>query len=86
MKSIYKIIIENSSENFKTLFLEPWGADYGMMPQDKFEIIDEEAEDDFYFHIVIEEKHILVWAEGSGSNYPIITQNGEELLCGHNRR
>ena len=57
-----------------------------MMPKDKFEIIEEDAADDFYFHIISEEKHILVYAEGSESSYPIICQNGEELEFRHNLR
>lgn len=69
-----------------TLVIEPWGADYGMMPKDKFEIIEDEAADDFYFHIIFEEKNILVWVEGAGSDYPKVCQNGEELQCGHNLR
>jgi len=84
MKRPVKIIIENDSENFKTLYLEPWGEDYGMNPNDKFEIIEKEATDDFYFHIVCNQD-ILVWAEGQADAYPGIYKDGKELVCGHNR-
>jgi hypothetical protein len=86
MKRKYKITVENNSEKFKTLMLEPWGEDYGMMPKDAFEIIETEAEEDSYFHIAFEENYILVYAEGSGNIYPRVYQNGIELLCGHNRK
>lgn len=66
--------------------IEPWCVEYGMMPKDKFEIIEEEAEDDFYFHIMLEEKNIFDCAEGSEGAYPRVCQNGEELEFGHNLR
>lgn len=69
-----------------TLMLEPWGEDYGMLPNDKFEIIEKEAEEGFYFHILFGEKYIWVYAEGTGEIYPRVYQNGEELECGHNLR
>ena len=83
-KSIYKVVVTNDSEEQKTLVLEPWGEDYGMMPHDTFEIIEHEAGEDFYFHIDFGE-YITVYAEGSGGIYPRVYQNGEELECGHNR-
>lgn len=65
--------------------LEPWGEDYGMMLNDTFEIIEEEAEESFYFHIDFGDEYIRVYAEGPGNAYPRVYQNGEQLECGHNR-
>ncbi len=84
MKRRVKIIIENDSEIFKTLYLEPWGEDYGMNPKDKFEIIENEATENFYFHIVCNHD-FLVWAEGQNDAYPRVYKNGQELICGYNR-
>ncbi len=86
MKKAVKISVRNDSDLPKTLWLEPWGADYRMMPNDEFEIIEEEANDDFYFNIALnKDNDILVWAEGSEVSYPVVSQNGKELNCGHNR-
>ena len=84
MKHRVKILIENDSEHFKTLYLEPWGEDYGMNPNDKFEIIEGEATENFYFHIVYNQD-ILVWVEGQSDAYPRVYEDGQELICGHNR-
>ena len=65
--------------------LEPWGEDYQMMPGDKFEIRENQASDEFCFHIVLD-KYISVWAEGQADCYPRVYQNNEELSCGHNLR
>ena len=83
-KTVYKVVVTNDSEERKTLVLEPWGEDYGMMPHDTFEIIEKEAEEGFYFHIDFGE-YITVYAEGPGNALPRVYQNGEELECGHNR-
>ncbi|HMS42971.1 MAG TPA: hypothetical protein PKE69_22270 [Pyrinomonadaceae bacterium] len=85
MKKKYKVVIENDSEKFKTLMLEPWGEDYGMMSKDVFEIIEEEEIEDIYFHIQFGEKYITVYVEGTSNSYPRIYQNGKELDCGYNR-
>lgn len=85
MKRIFKIVIENDSDKPKILYLEPWGEDYGMMPHDKFEIIEEKANEDFYLQVIFN-KDILVWAEGQNDAYPRVYLHGKELVCGHNLR
>lgn len=85
MSKNHKIIVRNDFQKPVTLWLEPWGADYGMMPNDEFEIIEEEATDDFFFQIDVKDENIFVWAEGGEAKYPKICQNGEELNCGYNR-
>lgn len=84
MKRETKIIVRNDSGKPKTLYLEPWGEDYGMMPDDEFEIIESEANENFYFHIDFNDD-ILVWANGQPDAYPRVYSKGKELLCGHNR-
>ena len=81
-----RIKISNNHPSFITLSLEPWGEDYGMFPNDEFEIIAEDADETCYFHIVYEDKVIFVYAEGKANYYPRVYQNGEELDCGHNRQ
>ena len=81
-----KIIVLNRNPFFITLMLEPWGQDYGMNPEDEFEIRAEAVDENFYFHIWHDSKFISVWAEGDREAYPYVFQNGVELRCGHNRR
>jgi len=80
-----KIIISNDRTSFITLWLEPWGEDYGMAPGDEFEVRAAEAEEGFYFHISHDEKGTKVYAEGD-AKYISVCQAGEVLSCGHNRR
>lgn len=86
MKQSVKIKVTNDFSEPVTLFLEPWGADFGMMPNDEFEIIAENADEEFYFHFVFNKdiKDIQVYAKGQ-SDYPGVFQDGKELETGHNR-
>lgn len=74
-KIIQKIRVTNYLTSFATLYLEPWGQDYGMFPNDEFEIIAEDVKDTFYFHIWHTDKDILVYSEGDRNDYPSIYQN-----------
>ena len=79
-----KIIVRNYSDEPRTLYLEPWGEDYVMMPKDEFEIVEQNPNENFHFQIDFNDD-ILVWAEGQNDAYPRVYLKGEELLCGHNR-
>jgi hypothetical protein len=83
MKQSVKIKVRNDFLKPITLWLEPWGADFGLMPEDEFEIIAENPDEAFCFQIVFN-TDIQVWAEGQ-SDYPEIYQKGKELETGHNR-
>lgn len=86
MSKNQKVLVRNNFDREITLWLEPWGADYGMEPNDEFEIIEEDASDDFYFYIVFnKDNDIIIYLEGVKASYPIIKQNDKELSCGHNR-
>lgn len=83
MKRSVKMRVSNDFPEPIIVLLEPWGADFTMMPKDKFEIIADNANEEFYFHVVFN-KDIQVYAEGE-SDYPGIYQDGTELETGHNR-
>ena len=85
-KITHKIRITNDRTSFATLYLEPWGKDYVMFPNDEFEIIAADVEETFYFHLCHMDKDILVYAEGDRNAYPSIYQNENQLSCGHNRQ
>jgi hypothetical protein len=56
-----------------------------MSANDEFEIVATDAGEDFYFHILNEEKGVKVYAEGHVTQISV-SQNGEVLPCGHKRR
>ena len=80
-----KIKIGNDFQKPIILCIEPWATEYGMMPNDEFEIIADDAKDDSYFHIVFDNKRITVFVEGEGASFPQICQDGKLLGYGHNR-
>lgn len=65
--------------------LEPWGEDYTLREDETVEIIAEDCEQDFYFHVVYEKNYIAVYAEGDHYAYPRVFSKGVELDCGYNR-
>ena len=38
-KFTQRIKVSNDLKTFATMWLEPWGEDYGMLPGDEFEIV-----------------------------------------------
>lgn len=80
-----KIIIRNDFQKPLILCVEPWATEYGMLPNDEFEIISEDTKDDFYFHIVLNNERIIIFVEGGEVDYPQIYQDGEMLDFGHQR-
>ena len=80
-----RIKISNDRSSFATLWLEPWGEDYGMSPGDEFEVAAMDVEEGLFFHVAYNEKGMKVYAEGD-AKYVSVYQNGEVLSCGHNRR
>jgi hypothetical protein len=84
MTKTTKIVARNEYSEFVTLYLEPWGEDYGMLPNDEFEIIAEHEDESFYFHLDFG-KDIKIWAQAQSIDIGVY-QNGVLLRCGHNRR
>ncbi len=74
-----RIKVSNDRSSFITLWLEPWGEDYGMSDGDEFEVVASEAEEGFYFHISHDEKGVKVYAEGSAKHVSVY-QAGDDLL------
>lgn len=80
-----KFKVTNERATFVTLWLEPWGEDYGMLSGDEFEIVAADTGQGFYFHLVNKEKSVTVYIEGDAGDV-CVYQKGTELSCGHNRR
>ncbi len=83
-KATQKVKVSNDRTSFSTLWLEPWGEDYGMHPNDELKVVAVEAEEKFCFHVYYDENDIKVWAEGD-AKYVAVYQNDKMLSCGHNR-
>jgi hypothetical protein len=83
--STHRIKVANDQPLFATLWLEPWGEDYGMLPGDEFEVLASDADDEFYFHIAFDRKGVKVYAEGDAEDVSVYRE-GDTLFCGHNRR
>ncbi len=80
-----KLRVTNKRATFITMWLEPWGEDYGMMPGDEFEVVAADAGEGFYFQLINEEADVKVYAEGDVRPVSVY-HKGAELSCGHNRR
>lgn len=79
-----KIVITNKFQKPIILCIEPWATEYGMMPNDEFEIVPEDETDDFYYNLVFEDKRITIFVEGVETSFPQIYQDGKLLEYGHN--
>ena len=80
-----RIRVSNDCATFATLWLEPWGEDYGMLAKDEFDVVASDPEEGFYFHVEYGAKAVKIYAEGDASQVSVY-HNGELLECGHNRR
>jgi hypothetical protein len=84
-KKSQRIRITNSIDAPATLFIEPWGRDYTLLPGETFELVMEGASDDSLFDIYHFEKTIEVYPQGHCLDI-LVLQNEKELQCGHNRQ
>ena len=82
---MHRIKLTNDRATFVTLWLEPWGEDYGMSPGDEFEVVAVDSQEGFYFHVISEENNLKLYAEGDVRQVAV-SQSGAVLSCGHNRR
>jgi hypothetical protein len=79
-KKSLKLEVTNSIDTPLSLFIEPWGRDYTMLPGETFELVMEGGSDSSLFNIRHNEKRIEVYAE-SGCLDVLVFQNGKELSC-----
>lgn len=55
MTRVVRITVSNESSSPKALWLEPWGEDYWMAPEEKLEIVARDVDDNFHFHVDVGE-------------------------------
>jgi hypothetical protein len=81
-----KIKIQNKFTQPIMLFIEPWGRDYWLQPEQSFEVIAiaDDVDENFYFHIIHSEYRVDIWAEGQCYDV-LVSHKGQELECGYLR-
>ena len=81
-----KLTISNSYKQAIVLFVEPWGRDYWLQPDESFELIalSDKPDWDFYFHADLSQDQVVVYATGHCYDVAIY-HNGQEIECGHCR-
>jgi hypothetical protein len=82
MRGIVKI--ENINETPLTFWLEPECIDYTLLPGETFDVIAENASEEFHFHLTFSKDAVTIYPEG-GSDIPEVFQNGKLLYPYHNR-
>lgn len=78
------MIFQNTSKSLVCFYVEPWGSDYWVKPNETFRICPIDADDELDFHLVCagdSEFQIYV----SGTNEVIVLQDEVKLECGHQR-
>ena len=68
-----------------TLWIEPWGEDYTLIPHETVQVVAESCSDEFYLHWHLEEGKIIIYAEGDQGATVSVYQEGNLLECGHHR-
>ena len=65
------------------MWLEPWGEDYGMSPSDVFEIVAEDVDESFHFHVEFE-REPKIYVEGQPTKVSVY-KDDMLLACGNDR-
>jgi hypothetical protein len=68
-----------------TVWVEPWGRDYTLLPGDEYRFTAVGAGQGFYFHVSWQEKDMLLYAEGTCEDVAV-HEGVVELPCGHKRQ
>lgn len=82
-----RLVIENDTKLPMTMFLEPWGRDYTLLPNQRFEVRvwkGEFGESPYFQSIHHAGGDVSVYLEGSVGDFGVF-HDGAEIECGHNR-
>ncbi|WP_327170192.1 hypothetical protein OG471_01065 [Streptomyces sp. NBC_01336] len=83
-----KIRLHNDSKKMLGIWVEPWGEDYWMKPEDQFTIVTDTPEDahsdEAPFEVVFHDQGISVHVN-IGYVATVYDQSGNEAGCGHQR-
>jgi hypothetical protein len=79
----YRNKVTNDHKTPVTLWIEPWGEDYTLLPNETVDLVAEAYSEEFYLHWVVSEGKILIYAEGDQAASVSVHQAGNRLQCGH---
>ncbi|MFJ5117967.1 hypothetical protein [Kitasatospora sp. NPDC088548] len=83
-----KIRLSNDTEKTLGIWVEPWGEDYWMKPNEKFTIVTDTPKDtdpdEAPFEVVFHDQGASVWAN-IGYQPTVYDHSGNEVDCGHQR-
>lgn len=80
---VTRIGIQNSRSTPRAVYVEPWGPDYTLMPEERLEIFAYGDTAMPWFHIVESEDGVQVYCEETAIFK--VMQGDRELECGHQR-
>ena len=79
-----RLTITNDGSKPIILYVEPWGRDYTLLPQDTLDLVMESASSNSHFHVQYGHSSLTVFAEGDPIEVSA-SQDGKVLDVGHNR-
>jgi len=83
------VSLDDSSLHSRVVYVEPWGADYTLLPGERIEIVVIDCAASTWFNVVEHEMATCVWIEGTGIDLMALKfevyQNGKRIQCGDNR-
>jgi hypothetical protein len=81
---VSSIRISNDQGVPVTVWLEPWGEDYTLLPGEEYRFTALGAGPEFYFHLSWQARDLQLYPEGEFQD--VTAQHGEmEIYCGHHR-
>jgi hypothetical protein len=86
-----KIVFSNSHERPHTIWVEPVGEDFTLLPGESLEIISRGNKTPSYFSVVETEGNTQAYIENKADGFDVlldfdVLQGGHKLKCGHNRK
>lgn len=79
-----KTSVGNDTDDLLCLWLEPWGRDYWMRPDEVFAVGTETDPEEAPFNTVVHDHGVTVWVN-AGFDAEVVDQGGTVLECGHQR-
>jgi hypothetical protein len=83
-----KIAIQNSTNGPMVVWVEPWGGDFTLLPNEVIEIKVDSDKCMPWFNLIEHQQETQVYVEGPNpmdTRFTVV-QDGKQLAAGHNRR
>ena len=80
-----RIDIRNDRQYPVTVWVEPWGEDYTLLPGESYSFTAATPAEGFHYSINWQDRDMQLYAD-VGCEEVLATHNSVELSCGHNRQ